>query len=199
MFVGYIKNEKATRETIDNEGYVHSGDLGYLDEDGFLVITGRLKELIITAGGENVAPLPIEHKFLELCPIAGQIMVIGDDRKFLSCLITFRTQMSGPQAQPTTELTPEAKEFIKTNIGSNVKDSEKACKDSAVLTFIQKIIDETNTFSISKAAYVRKFKLLPLEFSIAGGEMTPTMKMKRKFVEKKYTSEIEEMYENAKI
>lgn len=63
MFVGYIKNEKATRETIDHEGYVHSGDLGYLDEDGFLVITGRLKELIITAGGENVAPLPIEHKF----------------------------------------------------------------------------------------------------------------------------------------
>lgn len=63
MFVGYIKNEKATRETIDHEGYVHSGDLGYLDEEGFLVITGRLKELIITAGGENVAPLPIEHKF----------------------------------------------------------------------------------------------------------------------------------------
>lgn len=71
MFVGYLKNEKATRETIDPEGYVHSGDLGYLDDDGFLVISGRLKELIITGGGENVAPIPIEHKFSELCPIAG--------------------------------------------------------------------------------------------------------------------------------
>lgn len=71
MFVGYLKNEKATRETIDFEGYVHSGDLGYLDQDGFLKITGRIKELIITAGGENVAPIPIEDKFLELCPIAA--------------------------------------------------------------------------------------------------------------------------------
>lgn len=199
MFVGYIKNEKATRETIDSEGYVHSGDLGFLDEDGFVNITGRIKELIITAGGENVAPIPMEHKFTELCPIASQIMVIGDDRKFLSCLITFKTVMSGPSAQPTTELTPEAKEFIKTNIGSTVKDSEEACKDSAVMTYIQKIIDETNTFSISKAAYIRKFKLLPLEFTISGGEMTPTMKLKRKFVEKKYSVQIEDMYENAKI
>lgn len=107
--------------------------------------------------------------------------------------------MSGPQATPTTELTPEVKEFIKSNIGSTVKDSEEACKDSAVLTYIQKIIDETNTHSVSRATYVRKFKLLPLEFSIAGGEMTPTMKLKRKFVEKKYSAKIEEMYENAKI
>jgi len=88
-----------------------------------------LKELIITGGGENVAPIPIEHKFQELCPIVAQIIVIGDDRKFLSCLITFKTVMSGPQAQPTTELTPEVKDFIRSNIGSTVNNSEEACKD----------------------------------------------------------------------
>lgn len=107
--------------------------------------------------------------------------------------------MSGPSAEPTTELTPETIEFIKSNIGSNVKNSEEACKDSAVLTYIQKIMDETNTFAISRAATVRKFKLLPLEFTIAGGEMTPTMKLKRKFVEKKYASQISELYDNAKL
>jgi len=152
MFVGYLKNEKATRETIDAEGYVHSGDLGYLDQDGFLVISGRLKELIITGGGENVAPIPIEHKFLELCPIVGQIMIIGDDRNFLSSLITLKTVSTGPSAQPTTDLTPEVKDFIKSNIGSTINSTEEAAKDSAVLSYIQKLIDETNTFAISRAA-----------------------------------------------
>lgn len=89
------------------------------------------------------------------------------------------------------------KEFIKSNLGSNVSTTEEAIKDSAVLTYIQKVIDETNTFAISRAQHVRKFKLLPLDFTISGGEMTPTMKLKRKFTEKKYEKEIEEMYNEA--
>jgi len=96
MFVGYLKNEEATRSTIDPEGYTHSGDLGKLDEDGFLQITGRIKELIVTAGGENVAPVPIEHKFLELCEPCSQIMIVGDDKKYLSAIITLKTDMIGP-------------------------------------------------------------------------------------------------------
>ena len=96
MFVGYLKNEEATRKTIDPEGYTHSGDLGKVDEDGYLQITGRIKELIVTAGGENVAPVPIEHKFLELCEPVSQIMIVGDDKKYLSAIITLKTNMIGP-------------------------------------------------------------------------------------------------------
>ena len=71
MFAGYLKNEAETRKTIDSEGYVHSGDVGYVDSDGFLVITGRIKEIIVTAGAENVAPIPIEDKFTEICQICS--------------------------------------------------------------------------------------------------------------------------------
>ena len=78
VMLGYLKNEAATRETIDNQGYLHSGDLGKFDENGFLFITGRIKELIITAGGENVAPVNIEDNFKEACPICSNIMVIGE-------------------------------------------------------------------------------------------------------------------------
>lgn len=126
-------------------------------------------------------------------------MVIGDDKKYLSALITFRTMMDGPQAAPTNELTPEVVDYIKENLGSTVKTTEDAIKDSAVLTYIQKCVDETNTFSISRAAQVRKFKLLPAEFTIAGGEMTPTMKLKRKFTEKKFAEVIDQLYAEAKL
>ena len=154
MFVGYLKNEKATRETIDPEGYVHSGDLGKLDEDGYVQITGRIKELIVTAGGENVAPIPIEHKFLELCQPASQIMIVGDDKKYLSALITLKTNMTDPQAPVTNELTPENKEFVKSQFGKNYTTTDELIADPQFVTFVQKCIDETNTFSISRAAQV---------------------------------------------
>ena len=93
IFMGYFKNEKATKEIFDNKGFIHSGDLGIM-KDGFLEITGRIKELIITAGGENIAPILIEHAFKEECPICSNIMVVGDDRKFLSCLITLKVNFN---------------------------------------------------------------------------------------------------------
>jgi len=130
MFIGYLKNEEATRATIDSEGYVHSGDLGKVDEDGFLQITGRIKELIVTAGGENVAPVPIEHKFLELCTPVSQIMIVGDDKKYLSAILTLKTAMNGPDAPPTNELTPEVKEFVKTEFQLTVSTTEELIKNS---------------------------------------------------------------------
>ena len=77
--MGYLKNEQATRETIDSQGYLHSGDLGKMDKEGFIFITGRIKELIITAGGENIAPLIIEDNFKEFCPPCSNIMAIGEN------------------------------------------------------------------------------------------------------------------------
>lgn len=91
---GYLKNEAATKEIIDAHGYLHSGDLGRIDEEGFLYITGRIKEIIITAGGENVAPIIIEDTFKEYCPIASNIMVIGENQKFLTALITLKSEIN---------------------------------------------------------------------------------------------------------
>ena len=98
-----MNNEQATRSTIDDQGYVHSGDLGkYVD--GFLEITGWIKELIITAGGENIAPIPIESSFLEKCTIAWNIVLIGEQRNFLSALITLKTEMPDPFGDLTNKL-----------------------------------------------------------------------------------------------
>jgi long-chain-fatty-acid--CoA ligase ACSBG len=107
-FLGYYKNEKATREVFDEDGYVHSGDLGKFNE-GFLEITGRIKELIITAGGENIPPVLIEHTFKDHCPLVSNIMIIGDNRRFLSALMTLKVNMNPKDNSPTNILTNEFK------------------------------------------------------------------------------------------
>ena len=92
-FMGYLKNEQANREILDEDGYIHSGDIGRVDEDNYLKITGRVKELIITAGGENVAPVPIEEMLKNVCPVVSNAVLIGDDRKYLTMLITLQTEI----------------------------------------------------------------------------------------------------------
>ena len=88
--MGYLNNEKATKEVIDKDGYFHTGDLGSIDKDGYISIRGRIKELIITAGGENIGPVIIEDHFNRICFPAGNIIVIGDKKRFLSALITLK-------------------------------------------------------------------------------------------------------------
>lgn len=108
VFMGYFKNPKATLETFDNDGFLHSGDIGVI-KDEHLEINGRIKELIITAGGENIAPLLIEMQFKELCPFCSNIMVIGDNRKFLSALVTLKVQEDQSSPSPSHNLSPEFK------------------------------------------------------------------------------------------
>jgi long-chain-fatty-acid--CoA ligase ACSBG len=112
MFMGYFKNEKATLDIYDKEGFVHSGDLGSL-KDGFVTITGRIKELIITAGGENVAPILIEDIFKQECGYCSQIMVVGDDRKFLTALITLKVNVDMKTGIPSNQLTNDTKIALK--------------------------------------------------------------------------------------
>lgn len=106
--MGYLKNEKATMETIDSLGFVRSGDKGRIEKDGHLKITGRIKELIITAGGENVAPVPIEDNFKQLFPPCSNIMVVGEAQRFLACLITFKVDVDLVTFMPSKNLTLEA-------------------------------------------------------------------------------------------
>jgi long-chain-fatty-acid--CoA ligase ACSBG len=190
-FMGYYKNETATLETIDKEGFLHSGDQGYINKNGNLLITGRIKELIITAGGENVAPLPIEEALKETCKILSTIVVLGDDKKYLAALLTLKTDLNG-------NLTNEVLDFIK-EIGSEAATIIEAINDDKIKFVIQKSIDEVNIKAISRAQLIRKWTILPNEFSIDGGELTPTLKIKRKFVSQKYAKIINTMYSDPKF
>ena len=108
VMMGYLKNEEATKEVITPDGFFKTGDLGTINDKGFLKITGRLKELIITAGGENVAPVPIEDNFKATCPACSNVMLVGEQQRFMSALITFKVDVDMATGIPTTNLTPEA-------------------------------------------------------------------------------------------
>jgi len=142
--MGYLKNEQATAETIDTNGYIHSGDRGKIDSDGHLRITGRIKEIIIGAGGENIAPVPIEDKFKEICPACSNIMIVGESQRFMSCLITFKVDVDPKTGQPSQELMPEAIALLKKEAGVDVKTSDEACTNEKVMAFMQKCVDKTN-------------------------------------------------------
>jgi long-chain acyl-CoA synthetase len=164
VFSGYWKNDEATKEAIDNDGWFHTGDLGALDSDGFLTITGRKKEIIVTAGGKNVAPAVLEDR-VRAHPLVSQCMVIGDRRPFIAALIT-----SDAEALPDTPLS-----------------------DGELRSRIQEAIDEANN-AVSKAEAIKVFRILPRDFTEATGELTPSLKVKRAVVMKEYADEIDAIY-----
>ena len=181
IMMGYLNNSQATKEAISTDGFLHSGDRGHIDKDGFLSITGRIKELIITAGGENVAPVIIEDNFKLLCPPCSNVMVVGDYQRFLGALVSFKTSPL-PTGQPSRNLLPE------------VTTTTEAIKNTQIIALVEQAITKTNQKSVSRAAHIRKFRLIEDDFSFGGGELTPTMKLKRKVTEKKFKSEIDELF-----
>ncbi len=173
---GYFKNESATAETFDAEGWLHSGDLGRMDDD-ILYITGRKKDLLITAGGENIAPRVLEE-LLAGIPGVAQAVVIGDKRKYLSALLT---------------LDPEALKELANDIGSPAKDISSAATCAHFTGHVDTHLKNVNS-QLARVQTIKKFVLLPNEFSIDGGELTPTMKIKRAIVNNMYSTQIESMY-----
>jgi len=201
IFMGYMKNDKATAETIDEEGFLHSGDIGKVDGDGFLAITGRIKELIITAGGENIPPVLIEDEIKkELQDVISNVMVIGDRRKFLTCTITLKAvPKKDPNANEypfTDDLAPSCKSVFSAQ-GSGAATVQQAASDEAVKKYIHQGIEKANQKAASNAQRIGKFIILPQDFTIEGNELTPTMKLKRRIVVEKYSADIEKMYEEA--
>ena len=195
VFMGYLNNEEKTNEALDAEGYLHSGDIGKLDEDGFLFITGRIKELIITAGGENIAPVPIEEQLKVEVPILSNAMLIGDKRKFLSCLLTLKCVMNLETGEPLDELTDLAKDWCKKHsVEINTVSEFLEKKDEKLMKAIQDGIDRYNSRAISRAQKVQKWCILEHDFSIPGGELGPTMKIRRPIVTKMYVSKIDAFY-----
>eukprot|EP00762_Andalucia_godoyi_P006302 ANDGO_05864.mRNA.1 Very long-chain-fatty-acid--CoA ligase bubblegum len=193
VFMGYFKNPEDTSAMIDADGYAHSGDLGAF-EDSKLVIRGRLKELIITAGGENVAPVFVEHLIKEALPqLVANCMVIGDRRKFISAVMTLRTVPDAATGQPTKTLIPQIVSILEA-AGSCSKTSTEAATDPVVLRLVQQGVDSANLKAVSQAQQIKKFAILENDFSIGGGELTPTMKLKRKVVAERYAALIDSMY-----
>ncbi|XP_068227125.1 long-chain-fatty-acid--CoA ligase ACSBG2-like [Palaemon carinicauda] len=193
--MGYLHMEDEIHEAIDDEGWLHTGDIGYLDLDDFLFITGRIKELIVTAGGENVAPVNIEEIVKGELPCIGNCMLIGDRRKFLSILLTMKTDMDMETGELKDSLLPTALDWCQ-SLGSEAKTVQDVLKgpDAKVMKAIQDGIDRANSKAISNAQRIQKWTLLPKDFSIPGGECGPTMKMKRSFIAEKYSDVIEEFY-----
>ena len=150
--------------------------------------------MIITAGGENVAPVPIEDHFKQSCPACSNVMLIGENQRFMAALITFKVDIDMSTGTPSNKLTPEVVKYFKENVGVEIGTSDEACSNKAIAEHVQKCVEDTNKKVVSKAAHIKKFKLLALDFSIPGGELTPTMKLKRKVTEKKYQKDVDEIY-----
>jgi long-chain-fatty-acid--CoA ligase ACSBG len=199
IFMGYMHDEKSTAETIDKDGWLHSGDIGKLDSDGFLSITGRIKELIITAGGENVPPVLIEEEIKNECGnLVSNVMVVGDRQKFLTCLVTLRAQPEpnpAPNSYPFTKnLSTQALEITKA-IGSSVTTVAEAIADPKIKSYIEEAIKKANKKATSNAQIIQKFEFIPEDFTIEGNELTPTLKLKRRIVVDKYSGLIAKMYD----
>ena len=192
VMMGYLKQAEETLNTVDEEGWMHTGDQGSLDEDGFLKVTGRLKELIVTAGGENISPVIIESKMMELTPIISSCVAIGDKRKFISLLICLRCE-STEDGESNHKLTHDVIVTLQ-KLGSNATTVEEAMNDEKVKAYIDEAVANYNKVAVSRAQEIRKWVIIPNEFSMKSGELTATMKMRRAVIQDHYEKEIDGMY-----
>ena len=174
---GYWQNDAANAEVFTSDNYFRSGDLGKLDDEGYLYITGRKKELIVTAGGKNVAPAVLEDR-LRSNPLISQCMVVGDNKPFIAALITLDPDSIKPWA------VANKKE------GASIAE---LAKDPTLLAVIQTAVDETNK-AVSRAESIRKFTVLPVDFTIAGGQLTAKLSVKRHVVAQQFVREIDELF-----
>lgn len=181
VFMGYLNNMQNTSDSIDPDGWLRSGDIGKEDSDGFLYITGRIKEILITAGGENVAPVPIEDRVKVSLPVLSNCMLLGDKRKFLSILLTVRCQVDDEGA-PKDELTEEALEWLREHDAAGPDTVTKFCeaaKDpkSKIAKAIDAGIAQANEAAVSRATKIQKWVLLREDFSVSGGELGECLKV----------------------
>jgi long-chain-fatty-acid--CoA ligase ACSBG len=202
IFMGYMYMEKETRETIDPDGYLHSGDVAEFDSNdrpkvphpsGFMKITGRIKELIITAGGENVPPVLIENEMKAAMVAVSNVMVIGDKRKFLSMLVSLKTEVDSETGLPKDKLAADSL-FVAKQIGSNATTYTEAKADPLWTEYVNKGVKVGNSKTTSNAQIVQKWAWLPVDFSEKAGDLTPTLKLKRKVATERNSAVIEGLY-----
>ncbi len=178
IFKGYWNNPTATAEAIEPDGWFHSGDIGEIDDQGFVKITGRKKELIVTAGGKNVAPAVLEDR-LRSNWLISQCMVVGDAQPFIAALVTI-----DPESWPA---------WLKQNGKPEGTTIASMTTDPALVAEVQKAVDEANK-AVSNAEAIKKFTILQEDWTEEGGQLTPSMKLKRNVVMKEYASEVDALY-----
>jgi long-chain acyl-CoA synthetase len=179
VFQGYWNNPSATKEMIDEDGWLHTGDLGVIDEEGFLAITGRKKDLIITAAGKNVAPAVLEDR-LRAHWLVSQCLVVGDGKPYIGVLVAGDPEMfeqwKADNGKPQTATMADLRD------------------DPALRAEIQAAIDDANK-AVSRAEAIKKFAILDEDFTEAGGQLTPTLKVRRYVVMEQYAAQIAALYE----
>jgi long-chain acyl-CoA synthetase len=180
---GYWKKPKETEEVFKPDGWFHTGDIGIIDEDGFLKITDRKKDLIKTAGGKYVAPQPIENALKAGSPLISQAVVIGDARPYCVALITLNKD--------------EVLNFAKAKGLDTSKSYEEIINDPVIISEIQKVIDGVNS-NLASFETIKKFRIIPQDFMIEDGSLTPTLKVKRKVIMERYKDIINETYSSSK-
>jgi long-chain acyl-CoA synthetase len=177
VFTGYWHDEAATAAAFDEEGWFRTGDLGALDDDGFLTITGRKKEILVTSAGKNVAPAPLEDA-IRAHPLVSQCIVVGDQKPFIAALVTLDPEMYPAWAK---------------NNGIEGVTLEQARTNDVVRAEIQRAVDDANK-AVSKAESIRKFTILEGDFTEENGYLTPSMKLKRNIVLKDFQDDVEALY-----
>ncbi len=177
LFMGYLNQPEKTAETIDARGWLHTGDVGSMDNEGFVKITDRMKDIIITSGGKNITPSEIENQ-LKFSPYVSDAVVIGDKRPYLTCLIMID--------QENVEKFAQDKDIPFTNYAS-------LCRAAEIQDLIQQEIEAVNV-NFARVETIKRFFLIERQLTPEDEELTPTMKLKRSFVNKRYATEIDAMY-----
>ncbi|KJE96538.1 hypothetical protein CAOG_06845 [Capsaspora owczarzaki ATCC 30864] len=194
IFMGYLGHPEKTAEVVDGDGWLHSGDVGQMFEGGFVQITGRIKELLITAGGENVAPTPIEQRIKQVLPFVSNAMLIGDRRKFISCLLTLRCEFDA-EGNALSQLNHTALVALEqAGVPNTVRTIPEALEHPAFNAALEQGMRLVNELSESHAQHVQKWVVLPMDFTTNGGELGPTLKLRRHVVMQKYQLLIDSMY-----
>ena len=175
---GYFGNPAATAESIDANGWFHTGDIGKIDDDGFLFITGRKKELLVTAQGKNVAPAPLEDR-IRAHALVSQCMVVGDNRPYVAALVTLDAEAIGPWAR--------AHNLPETSTPADLRNNPELRAD------IQHAVDAANKM-VSQAESIRKFEILATDWTEAGGQLTPSLKLRRNIVMAECANEVDALY-----
>ncbi|MBD3926997.1 long-chain fatty acid--CoA ligase [Nocardioides cavernae] len=176
VFAGYWRNDEATTEAVDRDGWFHTGDVGEVDDEGFVRITGRKKEILVTAGGKNVAPAVLEDR-LRAHALIDQCLVVGDGQPFIGALVTIDRETFPAWAEQH----------------GKTADLDTLIDDPDLVAAVQEAVDEANK-AVSKAESIRKFTILPGEWTEEGGQLTPSLKLKRRVVMRESREEIEALY-----
>jgi long-chain acyl-CoA synthetase len=176
VFTGYWRNDAATAEVLEESGWLHTGDVGEIDDEGFVRVTGRKKEILVTAGGKNVAPAALEDR-IRAHPLVDQCLVVGDGRPFIAALVTLDREALPAWAERHGKK-PDVRQLV---------------DDPDLYAEIERAVEDANA-SVSRAESIRKFRLLAEEWTEEGGQLTPSLKLKRNVVLREARDEVAALY-----